>query len=836
MFLYQVTAILGTVLLGALGQGGRQGRGFVDDFGKVWSQINHGLDEFQDAANEELLKMKPMAEQLEREIKPAFAQIETRLNQAISNVAGQIQDSPLFDRLDNAASSVYEQAGQAAPDFASLMSGLQTQALDPFRVFGVSRRNWWEGENVCVERSVTEESPEEQEQGGDKIERGLGFMKMDMTMTTCRDGDNYHECTTKVSTNGRRRTIVVKHQCCYGFTRVEGQAGCSKMEMTSVEKTLEELKTVEFNTLADSLGLGEILKENVTVFAPSDDAIEDFRHDLEQLNVLDRDHRSYSYNVDDGLSYRKKRELSVVETPRLSDILKNHVVSGFIDTSDMSDGDRLTTQTGENIRLTVYNTAPTRTVMANCARVTSPNHYASNGIVHVVDKVIIPTTQTLAEIIESDSQFTTLSIVLKRAGLMEALNDRDGGHYTLLAPTDEAFESLDSESKLKIMAGNGCSRDILKSHILANVVCSGVIEGKARTVNGLGKYLDLERDDEDNIFIAGKKVLMRDIVATNGVLHVVEEVILPESARGLDQALEESNSPVLRELFQLANMEESIDAFANTTIFAPSERALKALPPGFLEGLKKDTKKLQEFLLYHVAVPKACKCDFENNKLFQSALSSQNKLRINVFGGSFLSRPMATVQCARLTTLDQELCGGMIHTVEKVLLPPEGKVTDVLRANDEFSEFLQILSASGLEDELNKDAVTLLAPNNEAFGHLEAETREALKSDQDLAAKLVKTHVIADSICCAGIPRHVPFLDRSGRRSIGGRIVSLRKSQGGHIYADRAEVVTCDMVAENGVIHALDRVLEFDQPEAELAEKPNLKSGNPFDLLSLFQK
>ena len=129
-----------------------------------------------------------------------------------------------------------------------------------------------------------------------------------------------------------------------------------------------------------------------------------------------------------------------------------------------------------------------------------------------------------------------------------------------------------------------------------------------------------------------------------------------------------------------------------------------------------------------------------------------------------------------------------------------------------------------------------MAPNNEAFEHLGEETREAVKSDKEMAEKLVKKHIFGDSICCAGIPHHVPFLDRSGRRSVGGGIVSLRKSRGGHIYADRAEVVTCDMVAENGVVHAIDRVLEIDEPEAELADKPNLRSGNPFDLLSLFEK
>jgi hypothetical protein len=71
----------------------------------------------------------------------------------------------------------------------------------------MGRRNWWEGENVCVDREVIEE-PEK-----DETSEQRGFtMHMDMTMTSCRDGENFHECTTRVMTDGRRKSIIIKHK------------------------------------------------------------------------------------------------------------------------------------------------------------------------------------------------------------------------------------------------------------------------------------------------------------------------------------------------------------------------------------------------------------------------------------------------------------------------------------------------------------------------------------------------------------------------------------------------------------------------------------------------
>ena len=99
------------------------------------------------------------------------------------------------------------------------------------------------------------------------------------------------------------------------------------------------------------------------------------------------------------------------------------------------------------------------------------------------------------EIIKDDIQFRTLKDVLEKTGLSDDLSSGEG-HWTLIAPTDAAFEKLEAGLKSKILTGNGCSADIMKHHLLPNVICSGVIDGKAKTVNALNKYVVIERDEQ----------------------------------------------------------------------------------------------------------------------------------------------------------------------------------------------------------------------------------------------------------------------------------------------------------------------------------------------------
>ena len=560
-----------------------------------------------------------------------------------------------------------------------------------------------------------------------------------LQVSQCRDDDNVHECTTKITEGGVKKTIIVRSFCCHGYRRQLGQPGCAEVDMKKLEDTVREIGGFEFLVLLDENNMLDKLEENMTVFAPTNEAIEDFHRDLIELNSIDSGMEVVN-NVDDGLkSRRKKRELIITEAPRLQDIILAHMTKGFISVADMEDEALVKTEASGNgkIRMNVYNTLPQKVIMANCAKIISRNNFATNGIVHMVDKVIVPATHTVGQIISEDLGFEQFSVALDKSGLMEQLSGE--GQFTVFAPSDEAMDKLESSMKERVMSGSSCAADILKNHILPNVICSGIIEGKANTNNMLDKYMTMDRDEEGNVLVNGIKLRMRDIVGTNGVIHVIDDVLVPESARTAMDALKSRRMNTMMELLDSAKLTEEFSDMSNITIFLPTEKALSELPESFLKELKTDSQKLKEFLMYHVTTPRKCKCELENNLMLKTEIGQQN-IRVNTYGASMLFGDrfkVSTAQCARIVNLDDEVCGGMIHTVDKVLIPPAGDILKVITNGAKYSKFLELLQFSELEEELEaEDGKTLLVPTDSAFDKIDEDTANKLKEDKEFAAQV----------------------------------------------------------------------------------------------------
>jgi len=795
------------------------------------------LDALQAQARHEFSRLRPLAERVEEEVAPTVERIGETFNGAFDTV---------LSGLDRVAEDEEASSGPGIGHFVFNRFGAG-QPLDPFRIFGQARKQWWEGPNVCVDREVIDEDDQADEvkedsadlrqrredgHEGAEVLSSTGAFFAEMTMTSCKEGTSFRECTTRVNANGRRKTIVVTHRCCYSHRRTDDMAiGCQQVDIKDARETIADLEGDEFLQLVTAAGLDHILERNVTLFVPTNEAVEDFRSDLERLNSLEavvelanaEDAGGPAYNVDEGLLSRKKRQeqpavSTVVEAPKLEDLIGAHVVEGFLDSSQMHD-EQLVETIGGKLRITIYKTYPEEIVMANCARVLSRDHHTSTGVVHAVDKVIVPATRSLADVIRSDVRFRSLAASLDATGLMDKLGE--SGQYTLFAPTDAAFARLDEVTRGRISAGGGCAADILKNHLLENVICSGVVESKAKTVNSLGKHVILDRTDEGDLTVEGVHVATTDVMTSNGVLHVVDNVIVPDAARNIGEALDASGAPSFGKLLSEAGIEAA--DLSNVTVFAPSERAMADVPSDLLRELRADPQKLREFLLYHVTTPKTCKCDFEDNKLLTSALEGQ-RIRLNLYQAMPLNvfdlrpRQFATAQCAKIVALEGELCGGIIHTVDKVLLPPNGDIVETLRNAGGFNKFLALIEKANLKDELMGDQhVTVLAPTDGAFEDADKSifTEESL-ADEETAKRIVRRHVVGGSVvCCSGIPRQHPLMTARGRRTREGDVVSLRRSVAGHIYADLAEVTKCDMAATNGVVHAIDRVLV---PEAMLPE------------------
>lgn len=187
-------------------------------------------------------------------------------------------------------------------------------------------------------------------------------------------------------------------------------------------------------------------------------------------------------------------------------------------------------------------------VTANCARIKKPNILAENGILHETDAVVIPATEDVQAILKTHPQLSSFSKGIHQYSftleynwyiLFAAIEKTDipshikiDGHYTVFAPTDAAFNKLDPVQKQKILNGAECAASILKHHFTAHTVCSSAIIGNATTHNVEGELLNLERTVDDELIFEDKaRITEPDIVASNGVIHLIDEIVIPDSGK-----------------------------------------------------------------------------------------------------------------------------------------------------------------------------------------------------------------------------------------------------------------------------------------------------------------
>lgn len=258
-----------------------------------------------------------------------------------------------------------------------------------------------------------------------------------------------------------------------------------------------------FKTLAAALkaaGLIDALKGKgpFTVFAPTDEAFA----------------KLPAGTVDELLKPANKA--------RLASILKYHVVSGSIMAKDVKTGSAATLD-GQRIDLVAKNGG----VTVDGATVTKADIPCSNGVIHVIDTVILPSDQNIVQTAVAAGSFKTLAKLLTAADLVSTLEG--DGPFTVFAPTDEAFAKLPKETVESLLKPENKAKlaDVLKYHVVSGRVFSdgAVKAGTAKTLQGGSVKIV---STAGTVTIDGAKVTAADLDATNGVIHVIDTVILPK--------------------------------------------------------------------------------------------------------------------------------------------------------------------------------------------------------------------------------------------------------------------------------------------------------------------
>ena len=210
---------------------------------------------------------------------------------------------------------------------------------------------------------------------------------------------------------------------------------------------------------------------------------------------------------------------------QLKSILLYHVVDGKVMASDVAGISSAKTLSGKDLAVKVE----MGSVYLNDSKVVLADVAASNGVIHVIDTVLLPPAE-LADIVDTavaDGRFTTLAAALQAAGLVETLKGE--GPFTVFAPTDDAFAELPAGTIETLLKPE--SLEQLKSILLYHVVSGKVMAAdvvtltSADTVSGLP--ISIKVMDGKVYLNETTQVIITDIETSNGVIHVIDSVLLP---------------------------------------------------------------------------------------------------------------------------------------------------------------------------------------------------------------------------------------------------------------------------------------------------------------------
>jgi transforming growth factor-beta-induced protein len=209
----------------------------------------------------------------------------------------------------------------------------------------------------------------------------------------------------------------------------------------------------------------------------------------------------------------------------LQGILTYHVVSGKVMAADVVKLKSAKSVQGSDIKIAVKDGK----VYVNDAQVIKTDIVCSNGVVHLIDSVILP--PSLPNIVETavgNEDFSTLVALVKHAGLVETLSGE--GPFTVFAPSNAAFAKLPKETVDALLsdAGKDQLASILKYHVVPGKVMAADAVKLTEAKTALGQAAKISLRD-GKAFIDGAQIVATDIECSNGVIHVIDSVILPQS-------------------------------------------------------------------------------------------------------------------------------------------------------------------------------------------------------------------------------------------------------------------------------------------------------------------
>lgn len=552
----------------------------------------------------------------------------------------------------------------------------------------------------------------------------------------------------------------------------------------------------------------------ITVFAPTNDA---FANALTAFRATD---------LNDLVT-------KIGGPQNLQTVLGFHVVPAVAFSRNLNETNIFTTLSGQQLRVNSSPGVVTVTDAAgNVSRVLQADVQIENGVVHVIDRVLLPSIElpkpTLVEAATEIGLTTLLTAVTAVPGLPNALLSAPA--ITVFAPTNEAFAAAlqvfgarDLNELVTKIGGPANLEKVLGFHVVPAKALSTDLAATNSFQTLSGQTITVER--------SGSTVTVRDqlgrtaqVVAAdreiaNGVVHVINGVMLPNL--GLPTVVEAAQSAGLTTLLDAVTAAGLGNALLNTpqmTVFAPTNAAFTAALQAYgaanlnqLVAKIGGISNLQNVLGFHVVPAAAFSFELSPTNTFTTLAGQQLTVTRTASGVTVRD---ALGNTANVVTPDVAISNGVVHVIDRVLLPTIDlpNVVEAAQAAN-LTVLLQAVTAAGLGNALlSQESMTVFAPTNQAFTNLlQALNLNSLQElinalGVDAVTKVLGFHVVpatAFSFNLAAGAQEVPTL--------AGEMLTVTRTGNNVTVTDKAgntfNVVAADVAIENGVVHVIDGVL-----------------------------
>jgi uncharacterized surface protein with fasciclin (FAS1) repeats len=481
----------------------------------------------------------------------------------------------------------------------------------------------------------------------------------------------------------------------------------------------------------------------------------------------------------------------------LTPVLQLHVIGSRALSTQLTNGQLLPTLL-PNTNLTVGLASGTVRVTGprNTATVVTANIVAKNGVIHVIDNVLLPAPppQTITQTAVATPQLSTLVTALQAAELTGTLSGT--GPFTVFAPVNDAFAALPAGVVQRLLeTGNrAILSKLLTFHVVPGRITASQLQNGQSLTTVEGTTLPVTVAN-GVVTVGGARVTSADINVSNGVVHLIDGVLLG-SLDIVDNAIIRGFSSLVSAV-TAANLGTALRG-GNLTVFAPTNAAFAAIPG----GAPSDVAALTRVLQLHVVGSRALSTQLSNGQQLPTLLANSTLSVALANGGVRITGPQNS---ASVVAADIVAKNGVIHVIDNVLLPPPalGTITQTAVATAQLSTLVTALQAADLAGTLSGTGpFTVFAPVNAAFAKLPAGVLQRLleTGNRAILSKLLTFHVVPGRITASQL--------RNGQTltTVEGTTLPVTVASG-FVFVGGAQVTTADIEASNGVVHLIDGVL-----------------------------